>query len=408
MRKRRIIVIVSTLVVIVALIVVCTLRIMHVNAQYEIIDGMCAQDEVLEFNGYSISISNVTAWNYGAYMDSIEDEFNLTDMYRAQKSKSCDEMILSMDVTVTKLTDEDKYFEIYGLALTYNAYYSAMFVPLVNDYNIECNDDYIPTSELAKGESTTIHIVYDMYSVGFTDKQWDNRDSLVYELIIGNYPERKGFYLSDIKSNLQYEEKENNVSETEDTTVGTEVTEEEYDESAPLWKRYGMEERNVYEFSEAVPYDGLEIRLKGIRVLDSVQDTENYNPDYLILEPIEADAYKTYIIEAEVEITNPGDVYTNLCLINTGVANIVDGECIRGAEMLYLDERQNYDKRSGMVDLEANSVTSFKIIYGYSVFKEDYPDFELDGDALYFVFKPFGGDVSLNDENMKFIKSGQQ
>lgn len=405
MRKRKIIVTVSALVVIITLIAICTFRIMYVNAQYEIIDGMCAQDETLEFNGYSISISNVTAWNYGAYMDSIEDEFNLTDMYREEENKSCDEMILSMDATITKLTDENKYFDIYGLALTYNAYYSAMFVPLVSDYNIECNDDFVPTSELAKGESTTIHIVYDLYSVGFSDKQWSNRDSLVYELIIGNYPERKGFYLSDIKSNLQYEEKENNVSETENTTMGTE---EEYDEFAPLWKRYGMDERNVYEFSEAVPYDGLEIRLKGIRVLDSVQNTENYNPDYQIFEPLEADTYKTYIIEAEVEVTNPGDAYSDLLLINTGVTNVVDDKCVGSTDVLYLDERQHYDKRSGMVDLEANSETSFKIIYGYSVFKEEYPDFELDGDALYFVFCPFGGEVTLNDENMKFIKSEQQ
>lgn len=376
------------------LIILCSARIIYVNRQYAVIDSMSPQDGFVEFYGYETTISNVEMWDYDDYYDSISDEFSMTEYFRALDRSSQDAFVMSMDMNITRLREEDNRFEIIAFTLVNRAIFCAPVIDFVNAYNAECNEAYIPTQELECGESTTIHVIYIMYEDGWSKEQWSNRDKLDYELVIGNYPERKGFRITDIVMK----------DGGEHAPKPAESTEESY----TLWEMYGMDEENMYDDSEWVIYDGLEIKLDGMKVITCPEDIEGYNENYCVrdMDFEQSGSYYTFYIEADIQVKNPGGKYEDFCIGTIQPAVVLSDNSFTTSEICYLDERQYYDKKSFLVDIEGNSTESFKLVYELGINKNNYDISEQDLNNIYLAVNMFGHELKFSDKNIKFIEYG--
>ena len=394
MRTKMKIIVISFILLI--LTAVCVLRIIYVNKQYSIIDRMSEQNDEITYNGYQMSISNVTMWDYDDYFNYISDEFSNSEQYRASCRENYEQAIITMDVQIKKISDEDTKFDISLLRLVKDAFHTAATMPLVNEYNAECNKDYKPIDELKSGESTSIHFVYMILSANFTEKDWDNRDKLAYELDFGVYPEKTGFILSNIE-----------VKDVAGDNINTEEQlSDAFEEQQELWEMYDMEERNVYSSSEWVQYDGLEIRLNNIRQITDLNDIDNYNESYCIreIEFTQDMPYVSYWVEVDLSVKNQGDDYSDLCIGTFCPAMVLEDNSFSYNEVYYIDERQHYDKSSKLVNVDGHCTMDFKLICEICINQEEHPNSTFDMDKLYYAINPFGHELNFSDINIKFIK----
>lgn len=257
--------------------------------------------------------------------------------------------------------------------------------PLAQELNDRCDNFYF--DDIEPGESCDYIIPYFAYESGFTKTQWNDWNSLGFELILDIYPVKKAVMVDNIENHIDYEYENlvtvtgtEEVSETENTTVENDNT------------VVGMNEiKNIYDVGSCATLDGVQYSISDVSFIYNLEDI-NTMPEtgiYSSLYPYYRDNYfdqETGMCLPEMDrcyvkyTVNVENLTDDAKRIDVSACSIVDETNYLTqytSELLYCSEYNRTDSdihQTYMIELQAGESLNYTVVgalYGYDSYDKE-------------------------------------
>lgn len=363
-------ILVVTLAVITAMLAIVLVRQKTMIAQYcDISEDIVGMNTDIEYEGYLISVTKASVWNVPAYYEYLGPEYE--DLYI---SSDVEASVVELTVHIERTEEAvDSNHGFWDFSLVSGAYVSGYDLPAAQKLNEEYGD--MVFDDIERGEGRDYVVPYCIYEDGFTEAQWNNRDSLSYELLLDIYPEKKAIMLNTIENHMDFEY-EDTAAVSESETVQT--TEESAAEADNRISGYD-EIENIYDVGSCAVIDGVQYTISNagfvynLEEITAMPDTgiysslyPSYRDNYFDAESGEClSEMDSCFVKYTVNVNNLTD---KTKMIDVGACSIVNETNYSTKHMSALLYSTEYNREAGdehrtyMMELQAGESLSYTII----------------------------------------------